>query len=193
MDGVQGYDEDQIALVILDLSNFPAWVPVVLGSPMISCIINMIKEKEIDALGKCPGGLPPVSLTGYTTIGDPSKYDDIVTSKDTETTDAFSSHVIHRKMRMAHTGEGISVMIQALHAEDGSLSQGLMVQNVYTELCSGSKNIAVVVRNSMAYSLTLRRKTPVVRAAVVTWVPELPVQTSLTGHWKKTKAFKPPS
>ena len=50
MDGVQGYDEDQIALVILDLSNFVARVPVILGTPMISCIVNVIKEKEIDAL-----------------------------------------------------------------------------------------------------------------------------------------------
>ena len=50
VDGVQGYDEDQIALVIPDLSTFAARVPVILGTPMISCIMNMIKEKEIDAL-----------------------------------------------------------------------------------------------------------------------------------------------
>ena len=29
VDGVQGYDEDQIALVILDLSNFVAQVPII--------------------------------------------------------------------------------------------------------------------------------------------------------------------
>ena len=29
VEGVQGYDEDQIALVILDLSNFVAWIPVI--------------------------------------------------------------------------------------------------------------------------------------------------------------------
>ena len=50
VDGVQGYDEDQIALVILDLSNFAARVPVILGTQMIGCIVNVIKEKEIDAL-----------------------------------------------------------------------------------------------------------------------------------------------
>ena len=33
VDGVQGYDKDQIALVILDLSNFAARVPVILGTP----------------------------------------------------------------------------------------------------------------------------------------------------------------
>ena len=51
MEGVQGYDEDQIALVILDLSDFAAWVPVILGTPMISHFVNMKKEREIG----CPG------------------------------------------------------------------------------------------------------------------------------------------
>ena len=50
VDGVQGYDEDQIPLVIPNLSNFVAQVPVILGTPMISCIMNVIKEREIDTL-----------------------------------------------------------------------------------------------------------------------------------------------
>ena len=68
-------------------------------------------------------------------------------------------------------------MTQALHVEDGSLPQGLMVQNAYTELCSGSKNVTVVVRNNTTYPLTLWKKTPVARAVMVTQVPELPVQS----------------
>ena len=35
VDGVLGYDEDQIALVILDFSNFMAQTPVILGTPII--------------------------------------------------------------------------------------------------------------------------------------------------------------
>ena len=35
VDGVQGYNEDQIALVILDFSNFSTRVPVILGTPTI--------------------------------------------------------------------------------------------------------------------------------------------------------------
>ena len=92
----------------------------------------------------------------------------MVTSKDTETTDAFSSPVIHARMRTAHTGEGINVITQALHTEDGSFPQGLTMQNAYTESYSGSKNVAVVVRNSTAYPETLRKKTPVARAVAVT-------------------------
>ena len=36
VDRVQGYNEDQIALVILDLPNFAAQIPVSLGTPIIS-------------------------------------------------------------------------------------------------------------------------------------------------------------
>ena len=35
VDGVRGYDEDQIALVIPDFSNFAARVPVIPGTPTI--------------------------------------------------------------------------------------------------------------------------------------------------------------
>ena len=35
VDGVQGYDKDQIALIIPDFSNFVVRVPVILGTPTI--------------------------------------------------------------------------------------------------------------------------------------------------------------
>ena len=35
VDGVWGYNEDQIALIIPDFSNFVARVPVILGTPTI--------------------------------------------------------------------------------------------------------------------------------------------------------------
>ena len=50
VDGAQGYDKDQIALVILDVSNFAARVPVILGIHTISHMVNVMKEKVINAL-----------------------------------------------------------------------------------------------------------------------------------------------
>ena len=44
VDGVQGYDKEQIALVIPDLSNFAAQIPVILGTPTTSCVVNVMKE-----------------------------------------------------------------------------------------------------------------------------------------------------
>ena len=61
VDGVQDYNKDQIALVIPDLCNFAVRIPVIFGIPTISHIVNVIKEKEIDALGKCQGGSSLIS------------------------------------------------------------------------------------------------------------------------------------
>ena len=63
-------------------------------------------------------------------------------------------------------------MVQALHAQDGTLPPGLTMQNTYTELRKGSKKAVVVVWNNTAYPQTLWKKTPVARAISVLPVPE---------------------
>ena len=85
-------------------------------------------------------------------------YDEVVITRNMETVDAFSSHVIPMKAEKAYTGECINVMTQALQAKDGSLPQGLTIQNAYTKLRKGSKNAVMVVRNSTAYPKLSRRK-----------------------------------
>ena len=84
------------------------------------------------------------------------------------------------------------MMTQALCIKDGSLPQGLMVQNAYTKPRKGSKNVIVVVRNCMAYPQTLRKKTPVVRAVEVTQVPEPLVQTGLIWVLKEDHSHQMP-
>ena len=164
VDGVQGYDKDQIALVIPDLSNFAGRVPIILGTLTISHIVNVIKEKEIDTLATpwVNAWLAYLLAVWWATTivendkiaageSDASEYDEVVTTKDTATIDAFSSHVIHARMGTSHTAEGINMMTQALCTEDESLHQGLTVHTTYTELCNGNKNVAVVARNGMEY------------------------------------------
>ena len=56
-------------------------------------------------------------------------------------------------------GGRINVMVQALLTQDGSLPQGLTVQNTYTELRKGSRKAVVVVQNNTAYPLTFQKKT----------------------------------
>ena len=61
----------------------------------------------------------------------PDEYDEVFITKNTETVDAFSSHVILLKVEKAYTEEHINIMTQALQTEDGSLPQGLAVK-MYT-------------------------------------------------------------
>ena len=96
-----------------------------------------------------------------------------------ETIEPFSSCVVQVKVGRAYTGECINIMVQDLWTEDGSLPQGLTVENMYTKLRQGSKMAVVVVRNSMAYSQTLQKKTPVARAVAALPVPKPPKEVQL--------------
>ena len=132
VDGVQGYNEDQIALVSLDLSNFAAQVPMILGTPTIGCILNVIKESEMDMLVtpwvNAKIAYPLAVWQATTTVEDnkvttkkldPSEYNEVVITKDSKMIDAFSTRIICASMKTAFTGVRLNVMIQALWAEEG--------------------------------------------------------------------------
>ena len=191
VDGVQGYDADQIALVIPDLSNFVAWIPVILGTPTISQVINVMKEAEVDALampwvnGRVAHLLSVHRMMtmevgdGLKEEPDPDGYDQLMYTQNVETIEPFSSCIIPVKAGRAYTGEHINIIVQALQTEDGSLPQGLTVQNTYTELRQGSKKAVVVVRNNTSYSQTLQKKTLVTRAVAALPVLEPPEEVQL--------------
>ena len=92
-------------------------------------------------------------------------------------------------MRTAYTGVRLNVMTQALHAEDGSLPQGLTIQNIYTDMHDGSMNVPVIVRNSTAYP---QKKIPVARVVVATQVLEPPMQTGMIEALDEAKGFQMP-
>ena len=100
-------------------------------------------------------------------------------TQNVETLEPFSSHVIPMKMTEAYLGECLNMMVQALHAQDGTLPPGITIQNTYTELRKGSKKVVVVVWNNTAYPQTLWKKTPVARAMAIQLVPKTPKPGSL--------------
>ena len=167
VDGVQGYDEDQIALVIPDVSNFATRVPIILRTPTICRVINVIKEAEMDALAMpwanaraahllAVWRMTPMEVghgqeEGY----DTDKDNPLMYTKKAETLEPFSSHLIPVKTVKAYSGECINVMVQALCTQDGTLPPGLTIQNSYTKLRKGGKKSVVVVQNNTAYPQTL--------------------------------------
>ena len=194
VDGVQGYDKDQIALIILDFSNFAGRVPIILGTPTIEQVMNVMKEVEMDALAMpwvnaraahllairrmMPVGVEDDRREGYIT----SQEGFVMLTQKVETLEPFSSHVISIKMMEAYLGECLNITVQSLHVQDGTLPPGLTMQNTYTELRKGSKKVVVVVQNHTTYPQTLWKKTPVVRAIPVQLVPETPESESLLGQ-----------
>ena len=171
VDGVRGYDEDQIALVIPDFSNFATRVPIILGAPTIGRVVNVMKEVGMDALAMLWANarvahllaiwrMTPVEVgdgqeEGYNTEEDsPLMY-----TQKAETLEPFSFHVIPMRTTKVYLGECINVMVQALHAQDGTLLPGLTVQNMYTEMRKGSREAVVVVQNHTTYLQTLLKNT----------------------------------
>ena len=151
VDGVWGYDEDQIALIIPDFSNFAVRVPIILGTPTIGQVVNVMREAEMDALAMPWANaraahllafrrMAPVKVGNDHEEGYNTSQDGFVThTQKVETLEPFSSHVIPMKMTEAHLGESLNIMVQALYAQDGTLLPGLTIQNTYTELRKGSK------------------------------------------------------
>ena len=194
VDGVQGYDEDQIALVIPDFSNFATRVPVILGTLTIGQVINIIKEAEMDALVMPWENVKAAHLLAVWRMtpmevgnGQEEGYDTdddnpLIYTQKAETLEPFSSHVIPVKTVKVYLGECIHVMVQALHTQDGALLPGLTIQNTYTEMRKGSKKVVVVVWNNTAYPQILQKKTPMARVVPTLPVPEPPESESLQGR-----------
>ena len=167
VDGVWDYNEDQIALVILDFSNFATRVPVILGTPTVGQVVNVMKEVEVDALAMPWENVRAAHLLvvwrmtpmevgngqeeGYDTDND----NPLMYTQKAETLEPFSSHVIAIKTVKAYLGEHINVMVQALHTQDGTLLPGLTVQNKYTKLRKGGKKAVIVVWNNTTHPQTL--------------------------------------
>ena len=157
VDRVWGYDEDQIALIISDFSNFVVRVPIILGTPTIGQVVNIMREVEMDTLAMpwvnaraahllAVRRMAPVKVgndheEGYITNQDGF----VMHTQKVEALEPFSSHVIPMKMMEAYLGECLNVMVQALYIQDGTLPPGLTMKNTYTELRKGSIKVVVVV------------------------------------------------
>ena len=168
------------------------WIPVILGTPTISHIVNVMKEREIDALAMPWANTRVVHLLSVcramtmmvddetAETASSNGYDEVVFMRNMETIDAFSSHVLPAKVEKAYTGEHINVMIQALQIADGSLPEGLTIQNAYMKLRS-QQECSCGSKKQYRLPQMLWKKALVARAVAVTAVPETMPETRVWG------------
>ena len=112
---------------------------------------------------------------------DQTNLKEVVKMTEREEIDAFSSKVIHGQMKIMLLGNNMNVMTQVLKGGDGPhLPHGLSVVNMYTEVISGSKRVAVVVKNLMAIPIFITKGIKVTQVVAVNAVPhvELTPRTS---------------
>ena len=168
---VQGYDKDQVDLIIPDLTTFAARVPVTLGTPTINWSVNVIKESEIDELSislnelsiyhLLAGGQAEHSLKNDITASETPGLTDLNEAAKTakwEDIEAFSSKILHGHMKTVLLGNNMYVMTKGPEmGEEPCLSHGLSMVNTYTEMTSASRHIPVVIKNQTAVPILLAR------------------------------------
>ena len=159
-----GYDEDQIAIV-MDDPGMTEW-PVILGTPTLYRIMEVITESEISKLA-----VPWASLRVSWLMRDvlaklsqvvmndiankpiaPLHVDEVVRVTSKCTVPPFGHKAIHGKVNLFLHGYKMNVMTHELEKQSPSLPLGIDVQTVYTTLADGSNRVMVVLRNNTAQS-----------------------------------------
>ena len=158
--GIARYDKDQIAIV-MDDPGMTEWL-VILGTPTIYRVMEVIKESEISKLA-VPWASSRVSWLmrdvvaklGQVMVNDiankpivPLHVDEVVRVASKCTVPPFGHKAIHGKVNLVLHGYKMNVMTHGLEKRSPSLPLGIDVQMVYATLADGSNRITVVLRNN---------------------------------------------
>ena len=183
--GVAGYDEDQIAIV-MDDPGMTEW-PVILGTPTIYRVMEVIKESEISKLA-VPCAFSRVSWLmrdvlaklGQMVVNDiankpivPLHVDEVVRVVSKCTVPPFGHKAIHGKVNLILHGYKMNVMTHGLEKRSLSLPLGMDVQTVYATLADGSNRITVVLRNNTRDWLEIKKGVPIACMVAANEVPKV--------------------
>ena len=187
---VLSYDEDQVALVVMEDSSFLRRCQVILGTPTINRAIRAMKESEMENAPEAWQSTQHMyefanymvqlnpedyGMTMPTNTGEnPTDLDELVLLKNKATIPAFESIILHC---CAHCtmmmGYKLHVMTQATYLEDHvNLPNGVYVVKTYTELHDGSRNVSVVLCNLTGKPVHLPARRPVVRVVATNAIPD---------------------
>ena len=183
--GIAGYDEDQIAIV-MDDPGMTEW-PVILGTPTIYRVMEVIKESEISKLA-VPWASSRISWLmrdvvaklGQVMVNDiankpivPLHVDEVVRVVSKCTVPPFGHKAIHGKVNLVLHGYKMNVMTHGLEKRSPSLPLGIDVQTVYATLADGSNRIMVVLRNNTRNWLEIKKGMPVACMVAANEVPKV--------------------
>ena len=184
------YNEDQVALVVAEDSNFLKRCQVILGTPMINRTVWAMKESEMENAPEAwqsaqhmyefanymvQLNLEDYGMTMPTNTGkNPTDLDELVLLKNKVTIPAFESIILHcRTRRTMMMGYKLHVMTQATYLEDrANLPNGVYVVKTYTELRDGSRNVSVVLRNLTGKPVHLAAGRLVARVVAANAIPD---------------------
>ena len=183
--GIAGYDEDQIAIV-MDNPSMTEWL-VILGTPTIYRVMEVIKESEISKLA-VPWASSRISWLmrdvvaklGQVKVNDitnkpitPLHVDEVVRVASKCTVPPIGHKAIHGKVNLVLHGYKMNVMTHGLEKWSPSLPLGIDVQTVYATLADGSNRITVVLRNNTRDWMEIKKGVPVTCMVAANEVPKV--------------------
>ena len=197
---IVGYDEDIIFLIVPDGLEFSKWVPLVIGTCMLSCMVNMIKESELEMLSP-PWAVVRASRLLSTrrgtatsndeSIGDVANPKPYASAPEPETdvpvyvregicVEAFQMQILECKVDPLQE-ESAEVMVIPVRLGDPRgakikpLVHGLQVPYVYTVWKQGSGKVSIVMQNVSESPIYLKKG-----IQVTCLVPAMPVPPSVS-------------
>ena len=211
IEGIDSYNEEQVVLVIEDISGLGMRVPVILGTPTIHRLCRQLKESEFETVPnewqhalRCYEVAQQVPLYSISVEPDGTKYptntgqnpmdlDEQLILTDKVIVPAFSSQIIKVRTKKTYMiGHRLNIMMQLPYLEDkANLPVGLYIQRVYSDLKDGSQNLSTVVRNGTAKPIHLASGRIVGRVIATNAVPDAIVSPELEEKLAKEDGEKP--
>ena len=182
---VQGYDEDQVTLVMDDPGMTEC--PVILGTSTLYRVMEVIKESEISKLA-IPWSLSWISWLmqdvmakcSQVVMNDvankpiaPLEVDEVDRVASKCTVPPFGHKVIHSKVNLVLHGCRLNVMTHGLEKRSPSLLLGIDVQTAYAILSNGSHRVLVVLRNNTQDWLEVKKGMPIARMVTANAIPKV--------------------
>ena len=160
---------------------------VILGTPTIYHVMEVIKESEISKLA-VPWASSQVSWLmrdvqarlGQVVMNDaankpilPLNVDEVVKIASKCTIPPFDHKAIHGKVNLVLHGYKMNMMTHGLEKRSPSLPLGIDAQTVYATLADGSNRVTVVLRNNTWDWLEIKKGIPIARMVAVNEIPKV--------------------
>ena len=182
---IQGYDEDQVTLVMDDpgMTEYP----VILGTSTLYRVMEVIKGSEISKL-VVPWSSSRISWLmwdvtarlGQVVVNGmankpiaPLNVDKVVRVASKCTVPLFGHKVIHGKVNLVLRGCRLNVMTHGLEKRSPSLPLGIDMQTAYSTLANGSNRVPVILRNNTQDWLEVKKGVPIARMVTANAIPKV--------------------
>ena len=185
IDGISGYNEDQVVLMACSSAEFAHHVPIILGTPTMDWAIRAIKESEIDRLATPWACVRKSTLLRAATTRvaavradvttkpvDVVGYEELVRLLTVEVVEPFKMLVVKARTKITFTAGCLCCSTLAMDSKDGTLPPGLIVTGAYTVLKRGSKTVPVILHNTTGLPIILRKGQKVARVQATNEVPQ---------------------